>query len=398
MFNQIFVCSRALARHRDAPLSTERGSFLSQLADRGLSRKSLQRTAANLLVVVQLMKLSNRAGETITREEIRRKCDSDALRSIATRWLRFLGRLEEPSAAVSPFAEKIEAFVDYMEHERDLASATIRNRCWSLSRILHRLESADGALRDITPDRIDGALRKMLDEGKYSRGSVQHWASNLRSFFRFAELRGWCRKGLADSIRGPRVYSQASLPVGPSWDNVRRMLATTEGDLPTEIRDRAILMLLSIYGLRAREVRRLRLDDFDWKRELLTVEDSKTRRTRTWPLNRTVGDAVLRYLEEVRPQSSHREMFLTVHSPFRPMRYLWGLVSKRLRLLNHSLPHYGPHALRHACATRLLDRGLSLKEIGDHLGHRDPDTTRIYAKVDLAGLREVADFDLGGLQ
>ena len=62
-----------------------------------------------------------------------------------------------------------------------------------------------------------------------------------------------------------------------------------------------------------------------------------------------------------------------------------------------SLPHYGPHALRHACAARLLADGLSLKEIGDQLGHMDPDTTRIYAKVDLVGLRQVADFELGGV-
>ena len=76
---------------------------------------------------------------------------------------------------------------------------------------------------------------------------------------------------------------------------------------------------------------------------------------------------------------------------------LWIMVGLRLRSLNLSLPHYGPHALRHACATRLVAAGLSLKEIGDQLGHTDPDTTRIYAKVDLTSLREVADFDMGGV-
>ena len=73
------------------------------------------------------------------------------------------------------------------------------------------------------------------------------------------------------------------------------------------------------------------------------------------------------------------------------------MVRLRLHALGAVLPHYGTHVLRHACATHLLERGLTLKEIGDHLGHRHPDTTRIYAKVDLAGLRRVADFDLGGL-
>jgi integrase/recombinase XerD len=79
----------------------------------------------------------------------------------------------------------------------------------------------------------------------------------------------------------------------------------------------------------------------------------------------------------------------------------WGglgqAVRLRLRALNVPLPHHGPHALRHACATHLLAQGLSLKEIGDHLGHQSPETTRIYAKVDLVGLRAVGDFDLEGL-
>ena len=93
-------------------------------------------------------------------------------------------------------------------------------------------------------------------------------------------------------------------------------------------------------------------------------------------------------------------MFLTLRAPFRPLTAAaaWGRsFSRRLHALGVTLPHYGPHALRHACATHLLEQGLSLKEIGDHLGHQSPETTRIYAKVDLAGLRAVGDFDLEGL-
>jgi site-specific recombinase XerD len=77
---------------------------------------------------------------------------------------------------------------------------------------------------------------------------------------------------------------------------------------------------------------------------------------------------------------------------------LWPVVGRRLRAVSASIKHHGPHALRHACATRLINEGLSLKEVGDHLGHRSPETTRIYAKVDLVRLRQVASFDLGGLQ
>ena len=242
------------------------------------------------------------------------------------------------------------------------------------------------------------AFQKLLEPGGYSRETIQTCADALRAFFRFAEARGWCRKGLAASIRTPRVFSQASLPLGPSWDDVRRLLAMTEGDQPHNIRARPILMLLAIYGLRRGEVSRLRLEDFDWEHEVFRVVSSKTGRVRTYPLTRSVGDAILRYLQEVRPRSSHRELFLSLRAPFRPVRMsLWEMVGKRLRSLHVSLPHYGPHALRHACATRLLAAGLSLKEIGDQLGHTDPDSTRIYAKVDLVGLREVADFDMGGV-
>jgi integrase len=186
--------------------------------------------------------------------------------------------------------------------------------------------------------------------------------------------------------------------LGPSWDDVRRLLATTEGDQPRNIRDRAMLMLLAIYGLRAGEVNRLRLEDFDWEHEVFRVVSSKTGRVRSYPLVRSVGDAILRYLQEVRPRSSHRELFLSLNAPLRPVRTsLSGMVRDRLRSLHVSLPHYGAHVLRHACATRLLTAGLSLKEIGDQLGHTAPDSTRIYAKVDLVGLRQVADFDMGGV-
>jgi site-specific recombinase XerD len=112
-----------------------------------------------------------------------------------------------------------------------------------------------------------------------------------------------------------------------------------------------------------------------------------------------VGEAILRYLKEVRPRTSQRDVFLTLKAPFQALSSgsLYDLVSDRLRAQGVCLPHYGPHSLRHACATRLLAEGLSMKEVGDHLGHRKADTTRIYAKVDMAGLRQVADFDLGGL-
>ena len=406
MFDQLFDRPSLVARYRTGPMLEERVAFLKHLASQGYTRTGLRDKARDLLAIAQALGLARQPQKALTPAEVKRKmAHNRCLIPLATRWLRFIGRLQQRPTPLTPLAKKIKAFADYMERDAGLAPVTISTSCWWLRQFFKRLRVKGGSLHEITPHRIDMALQKLLAPaansratGGYSRKAIQRCATALRAFFHFAETRGWCRKGLAASIRNPRVFSKASLPLGPSWDDVQRLLAMTEGDKPSNIRARPILMLLAIYGLRRGEVSRLRLDDFDWEHEVFRVVSSKTGRVRTYPLIRSVGDVILRYLKEVRPQSSHRELFLSFRPPFRPVcSSLWEMVGKRLRSLHVSLPHYGPHALRHACASRLLAAGLSLKEIGDQLGHVDPDSTRIYAKVDLVGLREVANFDMGGV-
>jgi integrase/recombinase XerD len=156
-------------------------------------------------------------------------------------------------------------------------------------------------------------------------------------------------------------------------------------------------MIFSTYGFRSREVSQLKLEDVDWERERVHVHRSKGRHDQEYPLIQSVGAAIVRYLKEVRPSTSRREIFLTLRAPFRPLSTgtMYRVVSSRMAKLGIESLHRGPHSLRHACAGRLVGEGFSLKEIGDHLGHRSSDSTRTYAKVDLAGLREVASFDLG---
>jgi integrase/recombinase XerD len=299
------------------------------------------------------------------------------------------------SAPENRFGFWFAEFDDYMLNERGLSVATRRGRLSVITRFLSKMVAAGDSPTVLTIRDVDAFLQSLGEQGGHSRESLQMVAGCLRAVCRYGATRGWCRTGLAEAIKSPRVYSLASLPTGPSWEDVKRLLALTEGDKPTDIRARAILMLLAIYGLRAGEVRQLRLDDFDWNRELLLVSHSKSRRTRMFPLSRPVGDAVLLYIKEVRPRTRHREVFLTLDG--RPLKDIYMIVSRRLRRLQTDIPHHGPHALRHACATHLLAEGCSLKQIGDQLGHQDADSTRIYAKVDISGLRKVADVDLGGL-
>jgi integrase/recombinase XerD len=412
MFDHLFTRPTALARHRAAPLAKERRDYLDRLAGQGMSLSLVKQTAGYLLVITRLLRLGERPGIIVSVEEIEEAakrwatrrvkwqnykpglCSKGRFISVATSWLESIARLERRSDPVSRFEPWLLEFDDYMVKERGLSEVTRRGRRWSINHCLSKLGTGV-SLTNLTITDVDSLLRSLGEELGYSRTTLQKFAGDLRAFFRFGATRGWCRKGLADAICSPRVYSLASLPIGPSWDDVKRLLALTEGDRRKDIRDRAIIMLLAMYGLRAGEVRRLRLEDFDWENELLSVRCSKTLTGRVYPLSRPVGDAVLRYITEVRPRTHHREVFLSVHGPIQPLTVIWPIVGERLRQLGVTTTHRGPHALRHACATHLLAEGLSLKQIGDHLGHTDPDATRIYAKVDIVGLRRVADIDLG---
>jgi integrase len=178
------------------------------------------------------------------------------------------------------------------------------------------------------------------------------------------------------------------------------MLNDVETDKSQDIRDRAILLLLAVYGMRSGEVATLRLDQIDWAGRNLRLFRLKRRQPQVYPLIPSVAEALARYIDTVRPSSSCPEVFLCMQAPRRPLKAgsIYDVANRRFVALGIEAAHRGGHALRHACATRLLAEGLTIKEIGDHLGHSSAAATSIYAKVNLAALREVGAFDLGALQ
>jgi integrase len=190
------------------------------------------------------------------------------------------------------------------------------------------------------------------------------------------------------------------LPAGPPWADVEAIITSLRTSRPADIRRCAALILFATYGFRVGEVAGLTLDDVDWEHEVIRIRRVKRHDVQTYPLSKDAGVALLRYITEVRPRGRWRELFLTLQAPLRPLSRggLYNLASRVLCDRGLQIRHHGPHALRHACATRLLSQGLSFKDIGDHLGHRSADATAIYAKVDLPSLREVARFDLGGVR
>jgi site-specific recombinase XerD len=288
-----------------------------------------------------------------------------------------------------------------MRDERGLSPLTIYTRFQRAAEFLGRLERIGGTLQELTLTQVDAAIAEKGTQDGCTRVSIRTFAYVLRAFLRYAEGRRWCRPGLAAGLLPPRVYRQEGVPAGPTWPEVEQFCAAAGGDTATDIRARAALLLFAVYGFRASEVRRLCLDDLDRQAEVIRVRRSKPHpRVQCYPLSPRVGEALLRYLTTVRPRCAHREVFLSLKAPVHPLgsSALWQLVHRRLQPFGFTLRHQGPHALRHAAATRLLAGGFSLKTIGDYLGHRSAAATRVYAKVDLARLRQVAEFPLEGLR
>jgi len=314
----------------------------------------------------------------------------------AKNWLKFLGRVKIPEPFIPT---QVTEFINHMQKEQNLCETTICSRQLILRKFFCQIKKDPRQfLAHLTPAQLDAIQIQKLNHGICSKRTLQNCGTTLRAFFRYAEGQGWCQCGIADSIQTPRVYKHATLPSSPAWEDVGRLLKTTEGDCPANIRDRAIILLLAVYGFRASEVRRLLLEDFDWEKETFCVKRSKLGPIQRFPLVPTVKQALIKYIEKVRPQhSNYREIFLTIRAPYIPMNTLFGVVYLRWKPLNVSIKHHGPHSLRHACATRLINQGMSLKTIADQLGHRNLETTRIYVKVDLPRLREVANFNLGGV-
>jgi site-specific recombinase XerD len=199
-------------------------------------------------------------------------------------------------------------------------------------------------------------------------------------------------RDLGALIDRPRAYRLSDIPRSICTEDVERTLSLVDRRSIVGKRDYAMLLLLVAYGLRAREVAALTLDDLDWHGAVLHVRGRKAGHAATYPLAAEVGDALVDYLQHSRPQTAGRSLFFRAVAPRGAMTY--QIVSDRaqhyLQKAGVDVARPGSHTFRHSCAQRLVDAGFSLKVIGDFLGHRCISSTRIYSKVALDGLREVA--------
>ena len=411
MHDELFKKRAVVARYRAGPYVEARERFLRQASGEGYSRSTLERIAWVLLTTAKAVhseggsisstRLSSLLGRRIRLGNGRRPSQYSAslIRRFGEDWLRSIGALLPDDVQPPWFALELGAFTQYMRVERGLSPVTIATREERMRWFFASLPSRVRSLGDVNIGHIDTYLEREARRG-WSRGSLHALGSSIRSFFRYAAQQGWCSSSVALGIDLPRLYALADVPRAPTIDEVNKLLEVSSAgnDLVT-IRDHAILSLLIYYGLRRGEVERLTLDDIDWIAETLHVMRPKLRRPQSYPLWAPVGEAILRYLREARPRCAQRAVFLTIKAPYRPLSgaSISAMVAMRLTQQGVKLSRVGAHCLRHACAGQLMDAGFTLKQIADHLGHRSMNSTRIYTKIDVQGLRQVAELDLGAL-
>lgn len=403
--DQLFP-SGACADHRfqAPPFADERDRYLSHCAACGAKPAALTVKRNELLWIAR--RLSPKADRGVGMTELMAiALERQNLRGAVTAarrvidigrpWLRFLGWWREPDEP--PLCRnQLDGYVTWMRDERGFTPSTVEQWGRTTTRFLRWCTQTGRQLGELTAGDIDNYVASQ-GKGRWKRVSTANTVSALRAFLRYAAKEGWCSNRLAESIVRPRLYQQESLPYAPDWFVVQQMLADVDTEKPRDIRDRAILLLLSLYGMRSGEVAALRVDQINWAGRTLGLVRLKRRQPQIYPLLPAAAEALARYIDTVRPPSSCQEVFLCMQAPVRPVKAgsIFDVANRRFVALGIEAAHRGGHALRHACAVRLLAEGLTLKEIGDHLGHRSTSATSVYAKVNVAALREVGAFDLG---
>jgi len=338
-------------------------------------------------------------GEKLTRRFLREHRHRGAWRGDSWTVQQFIGYLRDigsismlpPEVDSSAEGELVVAFGEFLRSERGLSASTLTNYLPVVRDFL--AEQFHGrALRfdDVRAADVHRFIVLRAQAGSLTRAKLVVTA--LRSFLRFLQERGLLATDLAAAVPGVAGWRLSHLPKALPAEQVERLLASCDRGTPAGRRDYAILMLLARLGLRGGEVSALTLDDIDWECGEIVVH-GKGQRLARLPLPTDVGSALVDYLRQDRPVCSTRRVFIRVRAPRRGFvspSVICCIVRRALKRAGLTPVFKGAHLLRHSLATDLLRRGASLVEIGQLLRHSQPNTTQIYAKVDIAALRAIA--------
>ncbi|HCU53260.1 MAG TPA: integrase [Gammaproteobacteria bacterium] len=282
-------------------------------------------------------------------------------------------------------------YEDFLLRQRGLRPASAKAYLPVVRRFLaHRFPA--GKVRP-TALRAADVTDFVLHDSSHRGGQSAHLtAAALRSFLGFLVQQGRVQTNLVAAVPTVARSRLAVLPRFLEPAQVERVVRSCDRRKKIGKRDYAILLLLARLGLRGGEVLGLTLDDINWRAAELRIYGKGARVDRL-PLPQDVGQALAAYLQNARPVSSSRRVFLQSRAPYEPLAgpcCIGDVVRTALARARIRSAHRGAHLFRHSLATTLLRTGASLAQIGQVLRHQQPETTEIYAKVDLQALRALA--------
>jgi integrase/recombinase XerD len=291
----------------------------------------------------------------------------------------------------SPSQKEVGCYEAYLRDVRGLSVSTVKDRCHRAASFLDyvRFDRERQALSRLKLGRIERFIKR--EATKNGRSGLRQVTSGLRGFLRFEFQAGRLPHPLHEHIEAPLLYADEKLPPVLTRDQVQTLLRSIDQKSPHGLRDFAMIYLIAAYGLRSSEVVALKLDDINWRSGILRIKQAKTKREIALPLTNDAGRVLVRYFRRGRPRTRRRDLFLKSVAPMGPYspKSLRDILHRRLRKGGLDFGRFGLHAMRHSLAVHLLRRGVSMKSIGDTLGHRSIKSTATYLRLNLDDLRAV---------
>jgi integrase/recombinase XerD len=320
------------------------------------------------------------------------KCANIARRF--TNHLIELGVVSTPSPTPRQIArEKLRLdYEDYLHRQRGLSPRTIFHSWRIVDRFLaYRFEDSDIDLGATSVGDVIAFVQHLTSKKAPFRDKTP--VTHLRNFLRYLFKCGLTSSNLALCVPSVAKRYDARLPRYISPDQVETVLAKVRADSKHGRRDYAMTLLMARLGLRAVEVTAIQLDDIDWRGGELLVRGKGKLHDRV-PIPPDVGEALTVYIRSDRVSTS-RALFVTArapHGPFKDSQVLNEILKQAFAAtgVTPPCPYVGSHVLRHSLATNMVRKGASLAEVSDMLRHRSRATTMIYAKLDIDGLRSIA--------
>ncbi len=406
MTHQIYYRKKTEQDLRKEPLGTFIDELETALLEKGYPKRYLRSRFTvigelNHWLIQKKIKLCNLNQPQIERFTQHRSKQTSMIKLGERVTLKFLFEVLRSHGCIPPpepekiYENEIETLLSsynqYLIEDQGLSSSTISNYIAHVSCFLLDLfTSKPIKLKTIFAQNIMEFVRKYANEHSSVENSLM--VSSLRSFFRFLLLRGSIAVDLASCVPAVANRKHNRIPQSLSSQELEHLLEHSKGKTALELRNYALLLLLARLGLRASEIVSLTLDDIDWEHGEIVVRGKGASQTR-FPLPVDVGEALVAYLKKGRPSYSTRRIFICSKPPLKPISHpstVSTIVRSSLKHAGLNPPNKGAHLFRHTLATECLRKGATLLEIGEILRHRQIDTTAIYAKVDFAKLKTIA--------